>query len=40
VLGEPAEWRNGIISRADVADFLVSQLESDAWLRKAPVLVR
>jgi putative NADH-flavin reductase len=39
VLARPAEWRNGIIARADVADFLVQQLESDAYLRQAPVLI-
>lgn len=39
-LKEPADWRNGIISRANVADFLINQLESEAYLRAAPVLVR
>ncbi|MBX9944784.1 MAG: NAD(P)H-binding protein [Reyranella sp.] len=39
ILDEPADWRNGIISRADVADFLVRQIEDRTWLRKAPVLV-
>ena len=39
ILDEPAAWRNGIISRADVADFLVRQIEDRAYLRKAPVLV-
>ena len=39
ILGEPSEWRNGNISRADVADFLVRQIEDRTWLRKAPVLV-
>lgn len=39
VLADPAQWRNGIIARADVADFLVSQLDSDTYLRQAPVLV-
>lgn len=39
ILGEPSEGRNGIISRADVADFLVRQIEDRTWLRKAPVLV-
>ena len=39
ILDEPSEWRNGIISRADVADFLVRQIEDGTWLRKAPVLV-
>lgn len=39
ILDEPSQWRNGIISRADVADFLVRQIEDRRWLRKAPVLV-
>jgi putative NADH-flavin reductase len=39
ILDEPSEWRNGIISRADVADFLVRQIEDRTRLRKAPVLV-
>ena len=39
VLSEPQQWRNGIISRADVADFLVRQVEDDSYLGKTPVLV-
>jgi putative NADH-flavin reductase len=39
VLLRPEEWRNGVIARADVADFLVRQLDSDACLGQAPVLV-
>lgn len=39
ILAEPARWRNGIISRADVADFLVSQIEDRTYVHKAPVLV-
>jgi uncharacterized protein YbjT (DUF2867 family) len=38
VLGSPLEWRNGVISRADVADFLIKQIDSDRWLRQSPVL--
>jgi putative NADH-flavin reductase len=38
VLVEPREWRNGLISRADVADFLAQQIDSDDYLGKAPVL--
>ena len=38
ILKEPLQWRNGIISRADVADFLVRQIEDRACLRKTPVL--
>jgi putative NADH-flavin reductase len=40
VLEDPREWRNGIISRADVADFLVRQIDDRSLLRKAVVLVR
>lgn len=39
IVDEPSEWRNGIISRADVADFLVRQIEDRTYMRKAPVLV-
>ncbi|WP_019956744.1 NAD(P)-dependent oxidoreductase [Yoonia vestfoldensis] len=39
VLRERASWRNGIISRASVADFLVKQIEDRTYLREAPVLV-
>ena len=36
---DPADWRPGTIARADVADFLVGQVSSDEYLRKAPVLI-
>lgn len=39
VLREPSEWRNGIISRANVADFLIRQIEDRAFVHAAPVLV-
>lgn len=39
VLETPAEWRNGVIARADVADFLVRQVEDQSYIRKAPVLI-
>ena len=39
MLVQPAEWRNGMIARADVADFLVRQIGSDDCLGQAPVLV-
>lgn len=39
ILEAASEWRNGIISRSDVADFLVRQIEDQSYLRKAPVLV-
>lgn len=38
ILVEPRQWRNGIISRADVADFLIGQTESDDFIGKMPVL--
>jgi uncharacterized protein YbjT (DUF2867 family) len=38
VMTEPGEWRNGMISRADVADFLIAAAFQDAYLRKGPVL--
>lgn len=39
ILTRPEDWRNGIISRGDVADFVVRQLTDVSCLRKAPVLV-
>jgi len=39
ILIHPKDWRNGVISRVDVADFLIRQLAEDTYLRKAPVLV-
>ena len=38
VLLDPKDWRCGFISRADVADFLVKQIEDNAFFRKTPVL--
>jgi putative NADH-flavin reductase len=38
VLVDPRQWRCGFISRADVADFLVKQIDSDEYLGKTPVL--
>jgi uncharacterized protein YbjT (DUF2867 family) len=40
VLSAPPQWRNGIISRADVAAFMVEQLTASEYVRKDPVLVR
>jgi putative NADH-flavin reductase len=39
VLVEPASWRAGLISRADVADFLVKQVSDTAYFGKTPELV-
>ena len=37
-LVDSRRWTWGFISRADVADFLVKQIDDDAFLRKTPVL--
>ncbi len=39
ILESPSSWRNGVICRADVADFLMKALEGNAYVGKAPVLV-
>ena len=39
VLDQPSQWRNGMIGRADVADFLIRQVDSPASIRKEYVLV-
>jgi putative NADH-flavin reductase len=39
VHAEAARWRNGFISRKDVADFLVRQIDDRTYVHKAPVLV-
>ena len=39
VLTSPEDWRNGFISRANVAQFLVAQIDDDTHLRQTPVLV-
>lgn len=39
VLAEPSTWRNGIVSRADVADFIVAQIDSREFVHKAPVVI-
>jgi uncharacterized protein YbjT (DUF2867 family) len=38
VLTEPRSWRIGFISRADVADFLVKQIDDDSHIGATPVL--
>ncbi len=38
VLCDPKDWRSGTISRADVADFLVKQVQDRTCLGKTPVL--
>jgi uncharacterized protein YbjT (DUF2867 family) len=37
-LVDPHSWRCGVISRADVADFLVKQIDNGAFLHKTPML--
>jgi hypothetical protein len=37
-LVDPRDWTCGFISRADVADFLVKQIDDDAFLHQTPVL--
>jgi putative NADH-flavin reductase len=39
ILETAREWRNGIISRADVAGFLVRQIGDSSYIHKTPVLV-
>ena len=39
VLSEASQFRNGIISRANVADFLVRQIVDQTYIHKSPVLV-
>ena len=40
VLSEPTEWRNGLISRVDVADFIVKQIKEKEYVGLDPVLVK
>ncbi len=39
VLTRPEDWRSGIISRADVADFLVQQIDDNAYIGQTPLLI-
>ena len=39
ILSEATQWHNGIISRADVAEFLVRQIGDETYIRKTPVLI-
>ncbi|MGB8525721.1 MAG: SDR family oxidoreductase [Rhodoplanes sp.] len=38
VLADPRDWRCGFISRADVADFIIKQIDDDSYLGTTPVL--
>jgi uncharacterized protein YbjT (DUF2867 family) len=40
VLTAPNTWRNGIIARADVADFIVKRISADHLGREKPVVIR
>lgn len=40
VLTGPGEWRNGIVARVDVADFIVKRIEAERFGREKPVIVR
>jgi hypothetical protein len=40
VLTDRDSWRNGLISRADVADFLVKSFVDGSHIHETPVLVR
>jgi uncharacterized protein YbjT (DUF2867 family) len=40
VLTRPGEWCNGIVARADVADFIVKRIETNALNREKPVIIR
>jgi putative NADH-flavin reductase len=40
VLTRPGDWRNGIVSRADVAHFIVKRIETDRLGREKPVIIR
>lgn len=40
VLIEPKDWRNGLVSRADVADFLVNSFLDGTHIHQTPVIVR
>ena len=39
VLLDPDKWRNGVIRRADVADFMLSAADSGSHVGRAPVLI-
>ncbi len=40
VLTRTSEWRNGIVARADVADFIVKRIEANTLNREKPVIIR
>lgn len=40
VLEAPATWRNGLVSRADVAEHILADLESGRLIHQKPVIIR
>jgi putative NADH-flavin reductase len=38
VLTDPKRWRIGFISRSNVADFLVKQIDDDSYIHETPVI--
>ena len=40
VLTTPKDWRNGIVARADVAEFIVKRIEAGKLGREKPVIIR
>ncbi len=40
VLTNQSSWRNGIVSRADVADFVVSRIDAGHFGREKPIIIR
>lgn len=40
VLLRPNEWRNGIVARQDVADFIVKRIDANALNCEKPVIIR
>ena len=39
MLGDARDWRSGFISRADVAEFLVKQVNDARLIHKTPALI-
>jgi uncharacterized protein YbjT (DUF2867 family) len=39
ILTKPKDWRFGVISRADVANFLVRQIDNRALIGSTPLLI-
>ena len=40
ILTRSSEWRNGLVARADVADFIVQRIEANTLNRQKPVIIR